>query len=70
MVLTTINSERHFGSAFSYDINKQWRLIDHIDVVVRTDDSKKSMSDSMVMRSNNFKNDYRMFDVPPPPHMV
>jgi hypothetical protein len=23
MVLTTINSEGHFGSAFSYDINEQ-----------------------------------------------
>jgi hypothetical protein len=38
MVLTTINSEGHFGSASSYDINKQWRLIKHIDVIVRTDD--------------------------------
>jgi hypothetical protein len=41
MMLTTINSEGHFGSASSYDINEQWRLIEHIDVVVGTDDSKK-----------------------------
>jgi hypothetical protein len=42
MVLTTINSEGHFRSAFSYDINEQWRLIEHIDVIVGTDDSKKT----------------------------
>jgi hypothetical protein len=36
MVLTTINSEGHFGSAPSYDINEQWRLIVHIDIVVGT----------------------------------
>jgi hypothetical protein len=41
MVLTTINSQGHFGSASSYDNNEQWRLIEHIDVIVRTDDSKK-----------------------------
>jgi hypothetical protein len=41
MMLTTINSECHFESASSYDINEQWRLIEHIDVVVRTGDSKK-----------------------------
>jgi hypothetical protein len=63
MVLETINSEEHFRSTFSYDINEQWRLIEHIDVVVRTSDSKKSMSDPMVMRSN-LKDDCRMFDVP------
>jgi hypothetical protein len=63
MVLTIINSEGHFGSASSYDINEQWRLIEHIDIVVRTDDSKKSMPDLMVMRSNNFKDDCRIFDV-------
>jgi hypothetical protein len=40
-MLTTINSEGHFGSASSYDINEQWRLNEHIDVVVRTGDSKK-----------------------------
>jgi hypothetical protein len=38
MVLTTINGEEHFESASSYDINKQWRLIEHNDVIVRTDD--------------------------------
>jgi hypothetical protein len=41
MVLTTINSEGHFGVASSHDINEQWRLIEHIDVVVKTGDSKK-----------------------------
>jgi hypothetical protein len=48
----------------SYDINEQWRLIEQIDVDVETDDSKKSMSNSTVMRNNNFKYDCRMFDVP------
>jgi hypothetical protein len=42
MVLTTINNEGHFRSASSYDINEQWILIEHIDVVVRTGDSKKT----------------------------
>jgi hypothetical protein len=42
MVPTTINSEGHFESASFYDINEQWRLIEHIGVVVRTDDSKKT----------------------------
>jgi hypothetical protein len=42
MVLTTINSEGHFENASSYDINKQWRLIEHIDVVIGTGDSKKA----------------------------
>jgi hypothetical protein len=65
MVLTTINSEGHFGSASSYDINEQWRLIEHIGVIVRIGDSKKSMPDPTVMRSNNFKDDCSMFDVPP-----
>jgi hypothetical protein len=41
MVLTSINSEVHFRSASSYDINKQWRLIEQIDIVVGIDDSKK-----------------------------
>jgi hypothetical protein len=41
MVLTTINSEGHFGVVSSHDINEQWRLIEHIDVVVKTGDSKK-----------------------------
>jgi hypothetical protein len=65
MVLTTINNEGHFRSASSYDINEQWRLIDHIDVVVGTGDSKKSMTYPTVTRSNNFKDNCRMFDVPP-----
>jgi hypothetical protein len=63
MVLTVINSEGHFGSAPCYDINKQWRLIEHIDAVVKIGDSKKSMLDPTVMRSNNFKDDCRTFDV-------
>jgi hypothetical protein len=41
MMFTTINSEGHLRSASSYDINEQWKLIEHIDVVVGTDDSKK-----------------------------
>jgi hypothetical protein len=45
MVPTTINSEGHFESGSSYDINEQWRLIKHIDVVVGTGDPKKSMPD-------------------------
>jgi hypothetical protein len=49
----------------SYDINEQWRLIEHIDVIVGTSDSKKSMPDPTVMRSNNFKDDCRIFDVSP-----
>jgi hypothetical protein len=62
--LIPINSEGHFGSVSSYDINEQWWLIQHINIVVGSDDSKKSMTDLMVMRSNNFKDDGRMFDVP------
>jgi hypothetical protein len=65
MVLMTINSEGHFGSASFYDINEQWRLIEHIDVIVRTGNFKKSMPNQTVMRSNNFKDDCRMFDVIP-----
>jgi hypothetical protein len=38
MMLTIINSAGHFWSASSYDINEQLRLIEHIDVVVGTDD--------------------------------
>jgi hypothetical protein len=64
MVLMTINSEGHFWSASSYDINEQWRLIEHIDVIVRIGDSKKTMSDPTVMESNNFNDDYMMFNVP------
>jgi hypothetical protein len=41
VVLTSINSEGHFESVSSYDINKQWRLIQYIDVVVGCGDSKK-----------------------------
>jgi hypothetical protein len=40
IMLMVINNERHFGSASSYDINEQWRLIEHIDVIVETDDLK------------------------------
>jgi hypothetical protein len=47
----------------SYDINGQWILIKHIDVVVGTTTPKKNMSDPTIMRSNNFKDDRRMFDV-------
>jgi hypothetical protein len=43
MVLTTINSEGHFGGASSYDINEQWRLIEHIDVIVRTERLQKKV---------------------------
>jgi hypothetical protein len=64
VVLMTINSEGHFGGVSSYDINKQWRLIEHIDVVVGTGIFKKSMPETTIMRSNNFKNDCRIFDVP------
>jgi hypothetical protein len=65
MVLTTTNSEGHFGSASSYDINEHWRLIKHIDIIVRTGDSKKkNMSDPTIMRSNRLKDDCMMFDVP------
>jgi hypothetical protein len=62
MVLMPINSDVYFRSVSSYDINEQWRLIWHIDVIVGSDDIKKSMPDPMVMRSNNFKDDCRMFD--------
>jgi hypothetical protein len=49
----------------SYDIKEeQWRLIQHIDVIVEICDSKKSMTDPTIMRSNNSKDDCRMFDVP------
>jgi AAA+ superfamily predicted ATPase len=41
VVLMIINSETHFRSVSTYDINEQWRLIHHIDDVVGTDDSKK-----------------------------
>jgi hypothetical protein len=64
MMLMIINNEGHFRSVSSSDINEQWRLIQHIDVVVGTGDSKKSMSDPTVMRRNTFKDDCRVFDVP------
>jgi hypothetical protein len=38
-------------------------LIEHIDVIVGIGDSKKSMLDPTIMRSNNFKDDCRMLDV-------
>jgi hypothetical protein len=38
VVLTTINSEGHLLSVSSYNINEQWRLIEHIKIVVGTDD--------------------------------
>jgi hypothetical protein len=62
-MLTTINNEGHFMSVSSSDINEQYRLIQHIDVVVGTGDSKKSMPDTTVMRRNTFKDDCRVFDV-------
>jgi hypothetical protein len=40
-VLMLINSDVHFRSVSSYDISEQWRLIQHIDVVVGSGDSKK-----------------------------
>jgi hypothetical protein len=55
VVLMTINSKGHFRSVFSYDINEQWILIQYIDIVVRTSDSKKSMPNPTIMKSNNFK---------------
>jgi hypothetical protein len=63
-MLTAINSEGHFGSVSSYNINEQWRLVQHIDVAVVTGDSKKHMLNIMIMRSNNFNDECRMFDVP------
>jgi hypothetical protein len=63
-MLTPFNIEGHFGSVSSYDINEQWRLIQHIDVIVGSSDSKKSMSDPTVMRSINYKDVCMMFDVP------
>jgi hypothetical protein len=41
VVLMAINIEGHFESVYSYDINEQWRLVQHIDVIVGTGDSKK-----------------------------
>jgi hypothetical protein len=64
MVLTTINSEGYFRSMPSYDINEQLRLIEHIYIVIGTDDTKKSMTNPTVLRTNKFKVDYRMFDIP------
>jgi hypothetical protein len=42
VMLMTINNEGHFRSVSAYDINEEWRLIQHIDVIVRTDNSKKT----------------------------
>jgi hypothetical protein len=64
VVLILINNEGHFVSMSSYDINQQWWLIQHIDAIVGFGNSKKSMIDPTVMRTNNFKDDCRMFDVP------
>jgi hypothetical protein len=41
VVLTTIKSEGYFGSVSSYDINEQWRLVQHIDIVVGTGAKKR-----------------------------
>jgi hypothetical protein len=46
VVLTAISSEGHFRSVSSYDINEQWRLIQHIDVIIGTNDSKKKHAGS------------------------
>jgi hypothetical protein len=48
VVLTTINGEWHFGSVSSYNINEQWRLIEHIDIIVAIGNSKKT---SQIQRS-------------------
>jgi hypothetical protein len=40
VMLMVINSEGHIESVSSYDINEQWRMIQHINVVVGTDDLK------------------------------
>jgi hypothetical protein len=64
VVLTAINSGGHFKSVSSYDINVQWRLIQHNDIVVRPGNSKKNMPDPTVMRSNKFMDVCMMFDVP------
>jgi hypothetical protein len=42
VMLIPINSEDHFGSMSSYDINEQWWLIQHIDIVVGSGNSKKA----------------------------
>jgi hypothetical protein len=39
-------------------------MIERIDIIVGTSDSKKNMPDLMVIRSNSFKDDYSMFDAP------
>jgi hypothetical protein len=39
-------------------------MIEHIDIIVGIGNSKKGMSDPMVMRSNNFKDDCMMFNIP------
>jgi hypothetical protein len=37
----SITGEGHFESVASYDINEQWGLIQHIDVIVGFDNLKK-----------------------------
>jgi hypothetical protein len=41
VVLIPINSEDHFRSVSSYDINEQRRLIQYIDIIVGFGDRKK-----------------------------
>jgi hypothetical protein len=41
IVLISVNSEGHCKSVSSYNINKQRQLIQHIDIIVRSSDSKK-----------------------------
>jgi hypothetical protein len=38
VVITPIYSEGHLRSVSSYDINEQWQLIQHIDVVLGSGD--------------------------------
>jgi hypothetical protein len=61
MMLMIIN--RHFRSTSSYDINEQWRLIEHINVVIGTDDSKKHVISSG-HKKQQLQDDCRMFDAP------
>jgi hypothetical protein len=42
VVLMSITGEGHFESVASYDINEQWGLIQHIDVIVGFDNLKKA----------------------------
>jgi hypothetical protein len=63
VVLMPINSEGHFRSVSSHDINEQWWLIQHINVIVGFNNSK-NVPNPTVMRSKNFKDDCRIFDAP------